>query len=92
MNEKHGGPAFPTFEMVEEYSEGKQQYVSRPHALSGMSLRDYFAGQALAGLLARSTMDVPHCEGCRPVADDPGEHYADIAYRYADAMLAERAK
>ena len=58
----------------------------------GMSLRDYFAGQALAGLLGRSTMDVPHCEDCRPVGDDPGEHYADIAYRYADAMLAQREK
>ena len=58
----------------------------------GMSLRDYFAAQALAGLLARSDLSVPHCDGCLPVGEDAGVHYSDIAYRYADAMLKERAK
>jgi hypothetical protein len=43
----------------------------------GMTLRDYFAGQALAGMLA-------HQGEC--------DSQAAACYRIADAMLAERAK
>jgi hypothetical protein len=46
----------------------------------GMTLRDWFAGQALAGLLADSDM-----------ASTP-TGFAEGAYQYADAMLAERAR
>jgi hypothetical protein len=46
----------------------------------GMTLRDYFAGQALQGLIARSS-------GIR-VAD--ADVMAETAYRYADAMLEAR--
>lgn len=45
----------------------------------GMSLRDWFAGQALAGLLAHASGDDPH--------KAPG-----YAYALADKMLAERSK
>lgn len=50
----------------------------------GMSLRDYFAGQALAGLLAHhgSTDDN---QGLREVV-------AYDAYSYADAMIEHRKK
>jgi hypothetical protein len=57
--------------------------ISRWQAVhDGMTLRDYFAGQALAGLCAYGI---------------PGEHHtpeatAEDAYAYADAMLAEREK
>jgi len=47
----------------------------------GMTLRDYFAGQALAGLLANSS--------------SPGWEWATLAqgcFFAADAMLAARAK
>lgn len=44
----------------------------------GMTLRDYFAGQALAGMLA--------CPG----VNLSEEGYAHSAYRFADAMLAAR--
>lgn len=46
----------------------------------GMTLRDWFAGQALAGLAVTFT---------------DGElysHVAQVAYRHADAMLAERER
>lgn len=46
----------------------------------GMSLRDWFAGQALAGLLADHTLDLGFGE------------YAEKSYRMANAMLAARAK
>ena len=70
MSNKHkdGGPAFPygTKNVTERFSEG-------------MSLRDYFAGQALAGLLAHLPGD------SRRVA-------VGWAYRLADAMLVERER
>lgn len=78
-------PAFPQAARIDGWGK---EHIAEP----GMTLRDYFAAQALSGLLARSSTDVPHCDTCRPVANDAGQHYADIAYRYADAMLAERSK
>ncbi len=47
---------------------------------AGMSLRDYFAGQALVGLLAQEDPD----EAVSTSFD------AEHAYRYADSMLAAR--
>lgn len=47
----------------------------------GMTLRDYFAAQALAGLNVGNTKD----DTCSP--DDV---IADIAYRIADAMITRR--
>ena len=58
----------------------------------GMTLRDWFAGQALSSLLNRQYLDVPVCPKCKSVKDDPGHHYAEISYAYADAMMAEREK
>lgn len=62
-----GGPAFP--------STDAKGFVS-----DGMSLRDYFAGQALTGMLADASRS------------GSVEHYVDDAYSIADAMLAERQK
>ena len=62
----NGGPAFPTVE--------SDDYVTD----MGMSLRDWFAGQALAGLVAFDRYEE------RP------EVLAGDAYLLADAMLSER--
>lgn len=67
----NGGPAFP-FIQVTQTEEGP--FVQ---GNSGMSLRDYFAAQALAGF-----MSIPG--GSDPKID------AAYAYRIADAMLAAR--
>ena len=48
----------------------------------GMSLRDWFAGQALPGMLSTNTDDSFY----RP------DGAAEYAYAIADAMLAERDK
>lgn len=45
----------------------------------GLTLRDYFAGQALVGLIVHT-------------ADMGSDFDAACAYEYADAMLAERSK
>ena len=68
-----GGPVFPVTHEQELYGT------------SGMSLRDWFAGQALAGLLAGGFADtVPHD------SPDGGSTAAAFAYQYAHAMLKER--
>lgn len=53
------------------------------HGHYGMSLRDWFAGQALAGYFA-----APHT----PHLNAAGSDAAAYLYTIADAMLAERAK
>lgn len=67
-----GGPAFPVAETHEIASE-------LPWT-QGMTLRDWFAGQALVGIYADSDRQwTPKLR-------------AEIAYAAADAMLAEREK
>jgi len=46
----------------------------------GMTLRDYFAGQALAGALADPNVNMPPAQ------------LAELAYMEADAMLAARER
>ncbi len=69
---KAGGPAFPLHPDVSLKDEGWH----------GMSLLDYFAGQALAGIHARDCFD----EGLATP-----EQRAGIAYIDAMAMLEARA-
>ena len=66
-----GGSAFP-FQC--------QGPTTAPEIYYGMSLRDWFAGQALAGILAAdsSTQSIGFVEA------------ADLALGYADAMLKAR--
>jgi hypothetical protein len=60
MNKKDGGDAFP-----------RQDYT-----IPGMTLRDYFAAQAMAGIAARG--------------ESKSADQARRAYEIADAMIAER--
>lgn len=64
-----GGPAFPVAVPVEF------QFAN-----DGMTLRDWFAGQAMLGLLADATR-----QGSM-------EELARVSFAAADAMLAEREK
>ena len=67
-----GGPAFP--------------FVEPPttcNVCAGMTLRDYFAGAALIGLLSN-----PEVRAGYPLAQDT----AKISYEISDAMLAIRGK
>ncbi len=62
----------------------------------GMSLRDYFAGQALGGLVAayRATPEAAASltDVAKAVGLTPQEVEATVAYEIADAMLAERGR
>jgi hypothetical protein len=53
----------------------------------GMTLRDWFAGQALPSVIADATAG-GSVDGTGTVYD----MLSQAAYRFADAMLAERAK
>lgn len=75
MSGDDGGPAFP-------------QAETRSTSDHGMTLRDYFAGQALAGLVQRMNADA--VRKYRDGTHDGREAY--IAYVIADAMLAERVE
>ena len=69
-----GGPAFPLQSLAAHDSE----------IAWGMSLRDWFAGQALMGWAAGR-------QG--PMMDDTNRESAVVeAYKYADAMLRAREK
>jgi hypothetical protein len=76
-----GGSAFPVYG-ESRYGETGEFSGGTECEDKGMSLRDYFAGQALAGL----------CSECNfSYGDDIDfEGMVKDAYRFADAMLAER--
>jgi len=75
-----GGAAFPF--------QGREDRLGmRPLPPSaGMSLRDYFAAKALQGAIAGALADGSAMD------QDSGELLAAVAYKLADAMLAERIK
>lgn len=68
-----GGPAFPV--PVQEDWQCASRFTS---GYGGMTLRDYFAGQSLAGLCASGAFSMDRC--------------ARNAYEAADAMLAARER
>ena len=65
---------------MSQTNDGVPAFPGETWGSKGMSLRDYFAGQALAGLLA-----CPNTSGVERA-------FTLNAYQYADAMLAERQK
>ena len=82
MSTPDGGPAFPrTSVNGDPFGVGED----KQHSREGMSLRDYFAGQVLAGVF--SAMANPQMR----TPPQPRETARD-AYAFADAMLAQRAK
>jgi hypothetical protein len=80
MSERDGGPAFPTRVPREQMTEFGYQTVYDSE--DGMSLRDWFAGQVVAGVVTQE--HITH--GFSPAG------VACVAYEIADAMLKERAK
>lgn len=80
MQTSDGGPAYP----VECNYEGGRltggmQTGPCTGWVTGVSVRDWFAGKALQGMLASDRF-----------IEDPPEKTAKCAYMYADAMLAAR--
>lgn len=74
MTANNDHPAFPTIFSEED---------KRLNSLRGMTLRDYYAGQVLAGMHSRDSYDAGQATP---------EQRARLAYLDADAMLKERDK
>ncbi len=89
MATNDGGPAFPYSALQPD--EKTRQLVGTIYADNqGMSLRDWFAGKAMQGILSNPTaMNVVEKE-----LDilDQNPFIADLAYHIADAMLLQRKK
>lgn len=79
-----GGPAFPPF-----HDPNTHTY--------GMTLRDYFAGEAMQSLIVETGRTLQHCEGVSfmglVIANNEGgtpTAIAEESYAMADAMLKAR--
>ena len=80
-----GGSAYPMPFFAAAYNVGESVLtVPDPKDFQqGMSLRDWFAGMALQGIIADSGWEpIEREEGIMPVSE--------VAYRLADAMLTAR--
>lgn len=82
-----GGPAFPMTSSTGHPDDGI-------YCQNGMTLRDWFAGMALAGLMARpdnrsasGTSEQLASWGLALLSND-----AKLCFKYADAMIAERER
>lgn len=76
----NGGPAFPGVEHhYERDGSHEQRWVE---SYDGMSLRDYFAGQALIGITLAASI-------AKGELFDPAQA-GQAAYNFADAMLEAR--
>lgn len=97
MSEKtNGGPAFPTMQVG---------YDGAGAIDGGMTLRDWFAGQALAGILSASATGIRAADTTGGRGDDFGVFISDLAthtrgghlvaaaaYTLADALLKARGE
>lgn len=68
--------------MTDKQKDGGDAFMHWEVKSSGMTLRDYFAGQALAGMVSNLSIGNP----------SDAWKKAELCYRFADAMLAEREK
>lgn len=83
MSKNDGGPAFP-----HETVKIKDWSVTGHTVKDGMSLRDYFAAQAMPAVMEQYFKANGSCLGTEHAPRNCAAH----AYTYADALLAEREK
>ncbi len=83
MNKNDGGPAYP---YIIETSHAPSGAPISTNIFPGMSLRDWFAGMALSGMLSAPNLKI---SGSNQVNE---QSFALASYLVADAMLLERSK
>lgn len=67
--------------MTVEESRTVQSIQNIARKVNDFNLRDYFAGQALAGIMTNIKQDF---------GENPLQYIAKICYNYADALIKER--
>ena len=94
MSIPDGGPAFPhnSLHDVEKGVVESAIAYGEDHASTGMSLRDYFAGKAMEGLLAKAYFVADAWDNYCELGDREATDFSVAAYCVADAMLLQRAK
>lgn len=87
--ERDGGGVFPQITEIQTPHSVSWQTPewSKVRSVGGMTLRDWFAGQVLAGLVANAALARDPTSGAEFRA-----RIAETAYAVADSALAERRK
>ncbi|HBX8243147.1 TPA: hypothetical protein MIH45_26865 [Klebsiella pneumoniae] len=92
MSKHTGGPAFPVSDgaahriAMQLAGDDEAKYIAESaKALAGMTLRDYFAANAMQGWLAGYSAGINH-----PARSEEGFTVAELSYLMADAMLKAR--
>jgi len=81
MTKDTSRPAFP---MMRDQSH-EERFIIEP----GMTIRQWYAGLAMQGLLASGALSVKQADHVRPFNE---QEVSDQAFAMADAMLAEGSK
>ena len=87
---KDGGPAFPQ-PNIKIFKDGTPWGSAGPIEY-GMTLRDYFAGQAMIALMQAVTMNKEFAQYVAKINPDGNSFVAMAAYMHADAMIVQREK
>ena len=88
MSVKDGGPAFPSKAEIKWHGETE----GADYQNCGMTLRDWFAGQALIAVMGTDVSVAAANKLAQDNGKQPAEMIASIVYEQADAMLSEREK
>ena len=88
-NMKDGGPAFPRPYADDQHTPPDAEYKQ---AQTGMSLLDYFAGQAMVGMLANESITNELNAFADRENEDVPRMIAVDAYDQAEEMLHERER
>lgn len=83
MSKPNGGSAFPIPHAIQDWND---QFF-KPGQL-GMTLRDYFATEALGSVLKGPLFE--HLVLITPDPNDISKNAAKVAYEFADQMIAAR--
>jgi hypothetical protein len=84
MSKNNGGPAFPAY----DYQEN--DFTQTPYSVgAGMTLRDWFAGRALTGLLANPELTLAMKKMKDATNVDPVSFFTSAAIEYSDALIAK---
>ena len=91
MAKPDGGPAFPCVFKIGQGENGldcKPTITPQQHIVLGMSLRDYFAAKALAGMVANHELIQRQIDANG--SDQVEANLARLAYKTADETLTAR--